>query len=67
MMGKEDDVWGTELIKESILDTILFYSSFGDIQSASLMTLIFKDMIKMETTRVISIVRQYISILKKLK
>jgi hypothetical protein len=55
------------LIEQTILDLISFYSEFGDIQTSCLISLIFKNMIKIKISRLVSVVRGYIKILKQLR
>ena len=59
--------WVNDLMKQSILDIIFYYAENGDLQSSSIMLMIFKSKIQIPNTRVSSVLRSYINILQRLK
>ncbi|CAI2384530.1 unnamed protein product [Moneuplotes crassus] len=61
------NIWANDMMKQSILDIIFYYAENGDLQSSSIMLLIFKSKIAIPNSRVSSVVRGYLNVLQRLK
>ena len=59
--------WATEILKQSIVDTIFHYASEGDLQSSALMLLVFKNKINIPMQRVSSVLRSYVNLLNRME
>jgi len=59
--------WVNSMLKKSISDIIFYYADNGDLQSSSIMLLIFKSKVAIPSSRVSSVVRSYINILQRMR